>query len=141
MNGERRYRARTPNEGYYRVKDPMEGKDWPFHYYRYQFGFYPGDLLSNWKNLNDVQVVVLHFWSDARSPIESINSQNLTVTLSTPIWRRFTDDNTPQGARYFVDNVYEAMDAPGEWYLDRPEGKLYYLAFPDEDITGFTIQG
>ena len=139
VNGERRYRARTPNEGYYRVRDPMEEKDWPFHHYRYRFGFYPGDLISGWRNLNDVEIVVLHFWSDARSPIESINPQTLTVELSTPIWRRFTDDHTDKGARYFVENVYEEMDAPGEWYLDRPTGILYYLAFPDEDIKSAEI--
>ncbi|MBN1465147.1 right-handed parallel beta-helix repeat-containing protein [candidate division KSB1 bacterium] len=139
VNGERRYRASTPNDGFYRVKDPMEGKDWPFHHYRYEFGFYPGDILSNWKNLQDVQVVLLHFWSDARSPIESVDAKTLTVRLSTPIWRRFTDDNTTAGARYFIDNVYEGMDEPGEWYLDRSQGKLYYLAFPDEDVAAAEI--
>ena len=139
VDGERRYRARTPNEGYYRVKDPMEENGWPFHHYRYQFGFYPGDLLSNWRNLNDVEVVMLHFWSDARSPIASIDANTLTANLSTPIWRRFTDDHTSDGARYFVDNVYEAMDAPGEWYLDRASGTLYYLAHPDEDVQNAEI--
>ncbi|MBN1561468.1 right-handed parallel beta-helix repeat-containing protein, partial [candidate division KSB1 bacterium] len=139
VNGERRYRASTPNEGFYRVKDPMEGKGWPFHHYRYQFGFYPGDILSNWTNLNDVQIVVLHFWSDARSPIESVDTKTLTVNLATPIWRRFTDDNTTVGARYFIDNLYEGMDEPGEWYLDRPQGKLYYLAFANEDVAAAEI--
>ncbi len=30
------------------------------------------------------------------------------------------------GARFFVDNVREALDAPGEWFLDRGMGALTY---------------
>lgn len=135
VNGERRFRARTPNEGYYRVKDPMENLDWPFHRYRYQFGIYPGDLISNWRNIQDIDIVLLHFWSDAHCDVASIDPQTLTVTLATPAWRRFTDDHTNQGARYYVENVYEAMDQPGEWYYDRHEQRLYYLAHPDEDMS------
>jgi hypothetical protein len=26
-----------------------------------------------------------------------------------------------------VENVFEALDSPGEWYLDRPAGKVYYI--------------
>jgi hypothetical protein len=79
VNVERRERSRRPNNGYYRVKDPMEREGRPFHHYRYQFVFSPGDLIPGWRNLSDVEIVVLHFWSDARSPIESINSKMLTV--------------------------------------------------------------
>jgi len=28
---------------------------------------------------------------------------------------------------FYVENVFEDLDAPGEWYLDRREGKLYYM--------------
>ena len=30
------------------------------------------------------------------------------------------------GNRYFVENVFEALDQPGEWFLDRAEGRLHY---------------
>jgi hypothetical protein len=29
-------------------------------------------------------------------------------------------------SRYFVENVFEELDAPGEWYLDNRAGVLYY---------------
>ena len=135
VNGERRYRARTPNDGYLRVKDAMEKPGTPFHEDRFKFGFFPGDLLSNWRNINDIEIVLLTFWSDAHCPIKKIDPESLVVTLSTPSWRKFTDDNSDLGARYFVDNVYEGMDQPGEWYLDRTKGRLYYLAMPNEDMT------
>ncbi len=134
VNGERRYRARTPNNGYFRVRDPMEASGRPFHTYRYRFGFFSGDLSPDWRNLRDVEIVLLHFWSDAHCPIESIDAKTLTVTLATPAWRPFTDDYSRRGARYFVDNHFEGLDAPGEWYLDRSEGKLYYMPLPGEDL-------
>ena len=32
-----------------------------------------------------------------------------------------------QLADYYLDNVFEGLSDPGEWYLDRKEGRLYYL--------------
>ncbi len=29
------------------------------------------------------------------------------------------------GDRYFVENILEELDSPGEWYLDRAGRKLY----------------
>ena len=29
------------------------------------------------------------------------------------------------GDRYFVENILEELDSPGEWYLDRAHRKLY----------------
>ncbi len=34
---------------------------------------------------------------------------------------------------YYFFNVLEELDVPGEWYIDRKEGKLYII--PDEDFT------
>src|SRR5690606_28621715 len=35
-------------------------------------------------------------------------------------------------SRFFVENVFEELDAPGEWYLDSRAGVLYY--FPPEGV-------
>jgi hypothetical protein len=32
-----------------------------------------------------------------------------------------------QRSRFYVENVFEELDAPGEWYLDREAGRLYFL--------------
>ena len=33
---------------------------------------------------------------------------------------------------FFIENVFEELDAPGEWYLDRETATLYYL--PPDDV-------
>ena len=43
-----------------------------------------------------------------------------------------------KGDRYFVENVFEELDAPGEWYLDRAAGKLYYWP-PSGKVEGSRI--
>jgi len=35
------------------------------------------------------------------------------------------------GDRYFVENILEELDSPGEWYLDRKTGRLYW--WPDRE--------
>ena len=38
-----------------------------------------------------------------------------------------------------MENVFEALDTAGQWYLDRPQGRLYYLPQPGEDMTAAEI--
>jgi hypothetical protein len=38
------------------------------------------------------------------------------------------------GVDYRVENVFEAMMYPGEWYLDRAEGVLYIIPLPGENL-------
>ena len=35
----------------------------------------------------------------------------------------------------YVENAFELLDEPGEWYLDRPADTVYYLPKPGEDMT------
>jgi hypothetical protein len=36
-------------------------------------------------------------------------------------------ESVAKGHRYLVDNVREALSEPGQWYLDRPLGRLTYI--------------
>ncbi len=128
VNGERRFRPRLPREGYYRVAelvdaDSMGRYDQPSA----KFRFAPGDLRSDWRNLKDIEVVVLHFWVDTHLPIESVSDADRVVTFSRKSRRKLTDDHGTQGARYYVDNVAETLAKPGDWYLDRKTGTVRYL--------------
>ncbi|NIA31904.1 MAG: hypothetical protein GWP06_18585, partial [Actinobacteria bacterium] len=135
INGERRFRARTPNKGFFRVEDnpglPPHAK---YNTPENKFQYFAGDLDANWSNLNDIEIVVLHFWVDTHLPVKSIDAASRLVTFTRSSRRKLTDDFTNQGARYYVDNVLEGMDQPGEWYLSRSTGKLYYLSKPGEDL-------
>jgi hypothetical protein len=38
-----------------------------------------------------------------------------------------------------VENVLEALESPGQWYLDRPRGLLLYLPRPEDDLPSSEI--
>ncbi|MCX7597640.1 MAG: right-handed parallel beta-helix repeat-containing protein [Armatimonadetes bacterium] len=60
--------------------------------------------------------------SNSVVPVASIDEeQSLMVTARRPGGYR------PEvGARFFVEDVREALDSPGEWYLDKATGELTY---------------
>jgi hypothetical protein len=41
---------------------------------------------------------------------------------------------------FYVENVFEELDAPGEWYLDMREGKLYYKPAPNIDLKTAVVE-
>lgn len=137
VNGKLRKRARTPNQGFLRVKGFPEGTPKTVGYHKdcQSFEFAPGDINPGWHNLDDVEVIVYHFWTDSHLPIQSVDAGRNIVTFKHKAGKVFTDDFTENGARYIVENVYEALDAPGEWYLDRKSGVLSYIPMPGEDMT------
>jgi len=136
VNGRAYQRARIPNEGFLRVAGCPEGTPKTAHYHKdcQSFEFKPGDLDPDWRNLDDVEVIVYHFWTDSHLPIQSIDPQTHIVTFKHKAGKVFTDDFSEDGARYIVENVFEGLDAPGEWYLDRQEGTLYIIPRDGDDI-------
>jgi len=136
VNGQKRRRARIPNEGFFRVAGfPDGGREVHYHTDCQSFEFAPGDMNPDWTNLSDVEVIVYHFWTDSHLPIESIDTRTRIVTFQHKAGKVFTDDFTSGGARYIVENVFEGLDQPGEWYLNRRTGVLYYKPMPSEDMT------
>lgn len=135
VNGERRTLARTPNEGFYHlvgkgapIVDPETGEETDAS--KTSFRFEPGHI-KPWPNLNDINVVVYYHWETALLRIARVDTETNTVHFTGASKWPFTQQGGRQ--RYYVENVFEALDAPGEWYLDRSRGRLYYQPLPGED--------
>ncbi len=141
VNGQQRIRARTPNEGYLRVVGCPEGTPKTAHYHKdcETFQFKPGDIRADWTNLSDVEVIVYHFWTDSHLPIKTVDTASNLVTFAHKAGKTFTDDFSEDGARYIVENVFEGLDAPGEWYLNRRTGQLFYYPMPGEDLAAAEV--
>ncbi|NQT21685.1 MAG: right-handed parallel beta-helix repeat-containing protein [Planctomycetes bacterium] len=132
-NGRRRTRALMPKEGLYWIEG-VPGVEPKEMYKRSKvdtFHCAPGDI-QNWKNLTDVEVVILHFWNEERLPIGSFDEDTRLVKSRRTNVRAFIDDVGDRFPKYYVENIFEALTEPGEWYLDRNDGKLYYIPMPGE---------
>ncbi|MFH1265857.1 MAG: right-handed parallel beta-helix repeat-containing protein [Planctomycetota bacterium] len=135
VGGQRRRRARSPNEDYYRMvqKAPpaadAAGKPVPRDRTAFLFA---ADNIKPWPDLKEAQVVVFHSWETSRLRIAGVDESQRLVTFTGPSCWPF--ENWEKKQRYYVENVREALDAPGEWYLDRSTGTLYYYPMPGEDM-------
>ena len=130
VNGDRRPRTRLPKQGEYRIES-LPGYTGDFlRSPTKQFVYAPGDIAPTWHNLRDVEIVAITKWLDNRLPIESVSAKTRTVTFDRPSLFALLSGDKP--GPYWVENVLEALDAPGQWYLDRPQGCLYYLPSPEK---------
>ena len=140
VNGHRRTCAKSPNEGYFRMagKSPLlkdaAGKDVLQDHNAFLFS--PNDI-KNWPDVADGNIVVFHSWETSRNPIATVDEAQRLVTLAGHAVWAFGDWEPKQ--RYYVENVREALDAPGEWYLDRKSGTLSYYPMPGEDMTSIKV--
>ncbi len=138
VNGSSRKRPRTPKDGFLRpvgIPGLPEPIDKGTHIYKGTKSFYArkGDIDGSWRNLQDVEAIVMHWWVDERMPIASYD-ESTGLLISTKESRMVLLDDVEQDyARYRLDNVFEALTEPGEWYLDRSDGRLYYIPLPGEE--------
>jgi hypothetical protein len=81
----------------------------------------------------DAEMVVYQNWSVTRALVASSDEKGLTT--ATPAgWIGHGDfTTTSPGKPAFLEHARAFLDQPGEWFLDRAEGVLTYLAAEGED--------
>jgi hypothetical protein len=127
INGRRAVRARNPNHGYLSVADlPDTNPDWTKGNTRFRFR--EGDLKA-WADATNGEVIVFNRWVESRLPIASVAEKARIVTFG----KRSVFQLAP-GDLYYVENAPDILDNPGEWYLDRTTGRVYYEPQPGETI-------
>lgn len=124
VEGRRATRARTPNEGQFFRMAGQRFNDDPV-----RFGFQPNDIRPQWAAQPDLEVVGFEKWTSFRQHLRAVDTVSNTVTLSF----KAAAHTREARAQYFIENTRDALDAPGEWYLDRVTGVLTYVARAGED--------
>ncbi|NLV74405.1 MAG: right-handed parallel beta-helix repeat-containing protein [Chloroflexi bacterium] len=136
VNGERRSRSRLPKNDFYWVKEIVDegwDKGWNGYPPSHSFILNEGDF-KPWVNLQDIDIVAPHYWIEERLPVESFDPVTNKVVSARRSAFGLKDDWADRLARYYIENVREAVLEPGEWYADRSDGKLYYIPKPGETI-------
>ncbi|MBL9128032.1 MAG: hypothetical protein JNL97_10315, partial [Verrucomicrobiales bacterium] len=124
VDGRRAQRARTPNGDFFRTTSRL-GTNTVI-----ELPFRSGDILPSWAALPEARLVVLMKWTDLQVPIREVDTGRNVARLPggpRPYWMDETH------ARYWVENVPDALDAADEWYLDHTTGVLSYIAPPGTD--------
>ena len=142
VNNEFRRPARSPNEDFFYtdgpapvIKDPETGAEiqGPENAIR----FHEGDI-QHWDNIEDVLVVAFHSWDTTHLRIAKIDDDNNILFMDRKGGWGFNRWAGPK-QRYFVEHVFEALDQPGEWYLNRETQTLYYWPMEGEDMAATEV--
>ncbi|HWE92656.1 MAG TPA: right-handed parallel beta-helix repeat-containing protein [Tepidisphaeraceae bacterium] len=124
VNGKRAQRSRWPKHGTLAVANmpaPKGHEEW--RQKASEFPFTPNDLKA-WASVGDADAVLTSKWVEARLPVAAVDEQNHHVRSNLQAGFR-----PETGDRYYLENVKEALEEPGEWYLD-PHEKMLYLIPP-----------
>lgn len=128
------------------------------------------DRIASWKNLSDIEFVYtggnavwsvpsvgLGSWTEPRCPIANI--KGATIVMAQPCWNNSTkrimfEGDLKQWKRTanlvgprsigkqpsFIENAYELLGRPGEFYLDRTAKTIYYVPRHGEDLSKADVE-
>lgn len=97
----------------------------------------PDSSMSGWSNITDMEIINRVEWRHSRCGIASISGD--IVTMQEPCW---SSAQTPQGnfsSVTWVENAYELLDEPGEWYLNSTTAEIYYKLLNGENIATASV--
>ncbi len=119
--------ARWPNEGFVNIAEEAGGDKFDVRGRkgdRIGRWVYDGDRPNRWQDENDVWVHGYWFWdwSDQRHKVKSIDVESRTIEVEPP----YHGYGYRKGQWYYAFNILAEIDEPGEWYVDRESGVLYF---------------
>lgn len=126
---------RYPESGAFAVKDVDEADNlfteettyWEVSRGNTSFNASLDDIKVDFSRPTDMYVRVLHRWIDEISHVTAYEKDIGKVRFARPATCMIET-----GDEYWFENVFEALDSPGEWYLDSAAMKLYYIPFEGE---------
>ena len=139
VNGHRATRARTPNKGFFNITDgvgpgvfPGLDKDMNFRAFAVAPEHYRILKAIPAEERDGVLVTVTHAWAVGQCRIKALNDEAQAVEIKGRSRYPFVEFEPDQ--RYWLENFRGALDAPGEWFLDKAKGEVLYIPLPGEDM-------
>lgn len=134
VNSHRAVQARTPNSGYLKV--PMrQGADTKEIRRKNSYDFSYEQTDEHYlEGINDGVAVVFNKWLEYHMPIDRIDFKSKKIISTKKSGRSIEGDDD-----YYLEGGRNMLDSRGEWYLDRPNKKLYYYPLEGEEEIVATI--
>ena len=130
VNGKPQHISRWPNDSTVLIGKVHCTGDIPRHN---KFGIgdptfeYLEDRPSSWKSTEDVWIAgyFAYGYADDMIPVKSINPSEKTITAAIPTMYGFLSGASFR--RWYALNLVEEIDEPGEYVIDKKNGKIYFL--------------
>jgi len=145
VNGKRATRARTPNEGFLRVKNVSEtilekgtGRSPELAVQKIALDSADAQCFSTFdeSDFRDALMIFYHNWDNTRKRVIGFSNESSSVYTVGEGMKPWNPINSK--SRWLVENFRSALDAPGEWFLDRT-GYLYYIPREGETLSNTTF--
>lgn len=97
----------------------------------------PDASMASWKNQSDIEFVYDHNWERVFCKVAGIKKQSggAVIRMLQPY---FTLARIKDGVRVdfpvYVENAFELLNEPGEWYLDQSTHTVYYIPRSGENM-------
>ncbi|NUQ64690.1 MAG: right-handed parallel beta-helix repeat-containing protein [Pirellulales bacterium] len=87
-------------------------------------------IKPSWEKIARAEIAIhpAYGWAWNIVPLKSVDRQSGAIGLAHPV-----SYGLMIGDRYFVQNLLAELDAPGEWYLDCDQARLYF--WPPADLS------
>ncbi len=99
--------------------------------------------LNNLADQNRVEMESVGSFTDRYAPVQSI-SGNL-ITMQQPAWNNnnfgydtFTSPH--RSGPLYLENAYEFLDSPGEWYINPGTGVLSYIPLAGQNMSNVSVE-
>lgn len=96
--------------------------------------------MLNWRNIQDIEFVYDILWVHRIAPVESIEVHNENEIYIKMLWEPFRLSQIAGGTQVhadlpsYIENAYELLDEPGEWYFDEVLKEMYYMPEEGQDM-------
>ncbi|MBS7299070.1 MAG: S-layer homology domain-containing protein [Eubacteriales bacterium] len=89
------------------------------------------DIL-NWRNIGDIEFSFVKLWTQSCCAVHSVKAREdgkVDITMDGAMWGQISvnKQNGTVEMPWRIENAYELMDTPGEFYYDRALKELYYI--------------
>lgn len=140
VNDRRAIRARTPDKGFFFVKNVVEtvaekgkGRSPSAAIQKIFLDSTDSKFFNSFsdKDFNDAVITFYHNWDNTRKHILNFDNEQSAVYTAGEGMKPWNPVNNK--SRWYVDNFKAALNSPGEWFLER-SGYLYYIPQKGETI-------
>lgn len=96
--------------------------------------------MSTWRNQSDIEFVYEIGWTYVIVPVDHVEAagSDSQVVMNANAYKAANEKNGLQiKDPSYIQNAFELLDEPGEWYFDREAQKIYYI--PEEGVDPNTL--
>jgi hypothetical protein len=102
---------------------------------------------KQWTRVDEavIHIYQAHYWGNLQWRLRTIDYAKNTIWFGEGGWQigaKWMDTPcTVNGrSRFFIENIFEELDKPREWYLDKAAGILYYMPAAAIDLTNALVE-